>query len=78
MVMSKRVLFSLCEGGLIFGLILAAAWAYWNEQPSGNAWVVEQPEQTVSGSTIGEKLHVAFLLRNTSSQPRRILGVEAC
>jgi hypothetical protein len=78
MIMSKRVLIFLCEGALIFGLLLAAAWTYWNEQSSDDAWVAEQPEQIVSGSTTGEKLNVAFILRNTSSQPRRILGIEAC
>lgn len=76
--MSRRGLFFLCEGGLVCGLFLAAAWAYWYEQPLDNAWVVEQPEQIVSDAVAGEKLHVAFVLRNTSSQARRILGVEAC
>lgn len=76
--MSKRVLVSLCEGGLIFGLLLSAIWAYWYEQPSSDAWGVEQPEQVVSGAIVGEDLYVTFVLCNRSSQPRRILGVEAC
>ena len=75
--MSKRVLFFLGEAGLIFGLLFAAAWVYWEEQSARDAWVVEQPLQVVSGAA-SEKLHVAFILQNRSSQPRRILGVEAC
>jgi hypothetical protein len=76
--MNKRVLFTFRSGFLSFGLLLAAGWAYWNQQSPGDAWVVEPAEQVVSGVTVGQKLHVTFILRNTDSQPRRILGVEAC
>lgn len=67
-----------CSSLLSAGFLLAAGWMYWHEKPSGNAWVAEPQEQIVSGVTEGQKLHVAFLLRNMASQPRRILGVEAC
>lgn len=76
--MNNRILFPLTEGVLILGLLLASVWAYWNEQPSSDAWDIEHPEQVVTGAAAGQELHVAFVLRNTASQPRRILGVEAC
>jgi len=76
--MNHRILFPLGKGILILSLLFTSAWAYWNEQSSGNAWVIEHPEQVISQALVGEKLHVAFILRNTASQPRRILGVEAC
>jgi hypothetical protein len=76
--MSKRVLLSFGEGLLILGLLLATGWAYWSERTPGEAWIVETPEQIVNGATSGQELQVAFLLRNTSTSPLRILGVEAC
>lgn len=76
--MNKRILFPLAEGVLILGLLLASAWTYWNVQSSVDAWVIEQPEQVVSETVVGEELHIPFILRNTASQPHRILGVIAC
>lgn len=76
--MNRRILTFLCEVLLIAGLLLASGWAYWYEKLSSNAWSVEIPEQIVSGATSGQELHIAFLLRNNSSSPRRILGSEAC
>ncbi len=73
-----RILVSICGGLLVVGLCLAGGWVYWNSEPLGDAWVVETPEQIVNGATSGQELHVDFILRNTSSRPRRILGVEAC
>lgn len=67
-----------CSYLLSAGLCLAAGWMYWHQQPSCNAWVAEPPERIVSGAIVGQELHVAFVLRNTASQPRRILGVGAC
>jgi len=75
--MNARVLISVV-GPLLTGSLLAGGWAYWNKEPSGDAWVVEQPELIVSSPAPGQKLHVDFVLRNTSSRPRRIFGVEAC
>lgn len=76
--MTKHVPFSLWIGILSVALLLAAGWAYWREQPSSDLWIVQQPEHVVSEAAAGKELHVAFVLRNTASQPRRILGVEAC
>lgn len=77
--MNKRFQFAFWSCVLIFfGLLLTSTWAYWNEQPTGDAWVVQEPEQRVSGATVGQKLRVAFILRNRASQPRRILGARAC
>jgi hypothetical protein len=71
--MNWRVLSFVC--GCVF---IASGWAYWYEQPSDDAWCVDQPKQIVAGAAAGGELHVTFVLRNTSSSPRRILGVEAC
>jgi hypothetical protein len=76
--MGRQILARSCRYLLIAGLLLASVWAYWYEQPSGEGWVVEQPEQIISYAVVGEELRVAFKLRNTSSMPRRLLGFEAC
>lgn len=76
--MNQRILSFLCGVGLILTLLVASGWAYWYEKSFAYAWVVEMPEQIVLGATLGQELQIAFLLQNTSSSPRRILGVEAC
>jgi hypothetical protein len=76
--MNRQIVAYVCGCLLVVGLLLAGGWGYWHEQPSGDAWVVEQPEQIVSGAASGQEVHVDFTLRNISSQPRRILGAEAC
>lgn len=60
------------------GIPLAGAWTYWSEQPSDSAWTVDPPEQIVSGAAKDQELYVPFVIRNNSSRPLRILGVEAC
>jgi hypothetical protein len=67
-----------CGGLLSAGLFLASGWAYWHEQLSDDRWVAQPAEQIVAGAAAGQELHVPFTLRNISSGPKRILGVEAC
>lgn len=76
--MNSRVPISIIFGLLAAALFLAAGWAYWKQEPAGDAWIVEQPERIVSRPTPGEKLRIDFVLRNTSSRSLRILGVEVC
>lgn len=76
--MISRLLASACGGLLLAGLLATSGWLYWRESSPCDAWIVEQPEQIVTGTVPGREVHVVFIFRNISSQPRRILGVEAC
>lgn len=76
--MYNRLFLPLTATILILVLLIASAWAYWNDRRTADAWVVEQPEKFISGPSAQKELHVAFTLRNTASKPRRILGVKAC
>lgn len=76
--MSSRLLASVCGGLLLTGLLAPSAYMYWCESSPCDAWIVEQPEQVITGAIPGQEVHVVFILRNVASQPRRILGVQAC
>ena len=62
---------------LLFAGLLGGAWMCWPEEPSESAWIVDHPEQIVSGAKDQEH-RVRFIIRNISSRPLRVLGVEAC
>jgi hypothetical protein len=63
---------------LLLGLAVLARWIGWGSNPPPLAWVVDSPEQIISGAETGKPVQVPFRLRNTSSQPLRVLGTLAC
>jgi hypothetical protein len=75
--MIARVGLSLC-GLLLLALLLAGAWASWQETSPRDAWTLDDPVQIITNFAPQEKLDVSFRLCNTAHKPLRILGASIC
>jgi hypothetical protein len=76
--MNRRLLTNLCGSLSLASLLLACGWAYWDAQPTSDAWICDCPEQVPTPISPGQKVKVGFRLKNTSRRSLRILGTVVC
>jgi len=75
--MTARIGMSFC-GPLLLTLVLAGAWASWEEASSDDAWVLDDPVRSVATFAPQDTLTVSYRLRNRARVPLRILGASIC
>lgn len=69
----------LLTGGLVaLGLIATGVGAYFWGQPTASAWVVDRPDQVITGAPADKEVQVHFRIENTSARTLRIYGNTAC
>jgi uncharacterized iron-regulated membrane protein len=76
--MNARRLILFCGCLPAVAALLAAAWAWWDRPPQGDAWEVERPDRVLADFAVGQKTKVTFALRNRWPRPLRLLGTSAC
>jgi hypothetical protein len=65
-------------GSLLLTLVLAGAWASWEEDSPRDAWALDDPVRSVTAFAPQDTLTVSYRLRNTARVPLRILGASIC